>query len=112
MAKLTLTRFIGSAIRPATGSISGDVAVVGAYGDDDNGSYSGSAYIFRREGNTWTQEAKLTASDGAASDYFGRSVSISGDFVVVGAYRDDDNGGYSGSAYIFRRGSTSCSEEA
>jgi len=72
--------------------------VVGAYGDDDNGSDSGSAYIFDLDGN---QLAKITASDGAASDFFGRSVAVGSGRIVVGARFDDDNGSSSGSAYIF-----------
>ena len=51
----------------------------------------------------WTQVAKLTAGDGAASDYFGNSVSIDGDTMVIGAHRDDDEGRNSGSAYVFTR---------
>ena len=51
----------------------------------------------------WTQVAKLTADDGAASDWFGNSVSIDGDTVVVGANDDDDKGSSSGSAYVFTR---------
>ena len=46
--------------------------------------------------------AKLVASDAAASDYFGVSVAVSGDLVVVGANRNDDAGDWSGSAYVFR----------
>jgi hypothetical protein len=87
-------------------SISGDTVVVGAYGDDDNGYDSGSAYVFGRDqggADAWGQVAKLTASDGASDDSFGTSVSISGDTVVVGAYRDDENGSDLGSAYIFGR---------
>jgi FG-GAP repeat protein len=87
-------------------SISGDTAIVGAYGDNDNGYRSGSAYIFYRYqggADNWGAVNKLTASDGAANDYFGYSVSISGDTAIVGAYRDNDNGSYSGSAYIFYR---------
>jgi hypothetical protein len=72
--------------------------VVGAYGDDDNGSNSGSAYIFDLNG---TQLAKITASDGTASDWFGYSVAIGNGRIVVGAMQDDDNGSNSGSAYIF-----------
>ena len=72
--------------------------VVGAYQDDDNGSSSGSAYIFDLDG---TQLAKITASDGAANDYFGYSVAIGNGRIVVGAYADDDAGSSSGSAYIF-----------
>jgi hypothetical protein len=82
-------------------AISGDYAVVSAYGDDDAGSGSGSAYIFKRDGTAWTEQAKITASDGEADDYFGWSVAISGDYAVVGAYQNDDAGSYSGSAYIY-----------
>ena len=71
--------------------------------DEDNGDDSGSAYIFRRNGDTWDQEDKFLAGDGAEDDYFGASVAISGDTVIVGARYDDDNGYSSGSAYIFRR---------
>ena len=84
-------------------SISGDTAIIGAYGNDDNGAHSGSAYIFKKIGETWTQTAKLLASDGAANDYFGDSVSISGDIAIIGAYLDDNNGTDSGSAYIFEK---------
>jgi len=82
-------------------SISGDYAIVGAYRDADNGAGSGSAYMFKRQGRSWIQQDKLLPSDGAAGDYFGISVSISGDYAIVGAAWDDDNGSYSGSAYIF-----------
>jgi len=85
-------------------AIDGDTVVAGAYGDDDNESYSGSAYVFVKPGGGWatgTETAKLTASDGAWSDYLGYSVAISGGTVVVGAWGDDDNGGASGSAYVF-----------
>ncbi|MHC4414142.1 MAG: hypothetical protein ACYS0G_02535 [Planctomycetota bacterium] len=92
-------------------SVSGDVAVVGAYLDDDNGDRSGSAYVFRWNGSSWTEEAKLLASDGAAGDYFGVSVSVSGDVVVVGAYEDDDNGSSSGSAYVYRWNGSSWGQE-
>ena len=93
-------------------SISGDYAIVGARGDDDNGGNSGSAYIFKRSGASWSEQAKLLASDGAANDYFGNSVSISGDYAIIGAYSDDDNGHDSGSAYIFKRDGTNWSEQA
>ena len=82
-------------------SISGNTIVVGAYGDDDHGDNSGSAYVFRRGGVDWVQVAKLVASDGAPNDRFGRSVSICGDTIVVSADGDDDNGGGSGSVYVF-----------
>jgi len=71
-------------------SISGDVAVIGAPGDDDGGYNSGSAYVFEKPPGGWedmTETAKLTASDAAAHDLFGLSVSMSGDVAVIGAYR-------------------------
>lgn len=82
-------------------SISGDYAIVGACYDDDNGDYSGSAYIFKCDGSGWVQQQKLLASDGAAKDLFGCSVSISGDFAIVGAHKGDGSVTDSGSAYIF-----------
>ena len=90
-------------------SIDGDTMVIGAFGDDDKGINSGSAYVFTRDTpgdltSGWTQVAKLTAgTDGAADDYFGYSVSIDGDTMVIGAYLDDDKGSNSGSAYVFTR---------
>jgi prepilin-type N-terminal cleavage/methylation domain-containing protein len=84
-------------------AIDGDTLVVGAYGDDDKGTNSGSVYVFTRTGGTWTQQAKLTAADGAATDRFGYAVAIDGDTVVVGAPYDDDKGADSGSAYVFTR---------
>jgi hypothetical protein len=76
-------------------------AIVGAHLDNHSGSKSGSAYIFVRDGNNWTQQAKLTASDAAARDEFGISVGISGSTAIVGSPFDDDAGSKSGSAYIF-----------
>ncbi len=82
-------------------SISESYAIIGAPRDDDNGADSGSAYIFKRDGASWSEQAKLTASDGAIEDYFGESVSVSGNRVIAGAHRDDDLGDKSGSAYVF-----------
>ena len=93
-------------------SIDGSYCIVGANNNDENGSNSGSAYIFKRDDTTWSQQAKLLASDGASTDYFGYSVSISGDYAIMGAYGDDDNGSMSGSAYIFKRDDTSWSQQA
>ncbi len=56
-------------------AVSGDTAVIGAFLDDDAGSGSGSVYVFTRSGTTWTEQQKLTASDPAAADIFGKSVS-------------------------------------
>ena len=92
--------------------IYGDYCIVGSYNDDDDGGNSGSAYIFVRNGTSWSQQAKLTASDAAAGDFFGVSVGIYGDYVIIGADRDDDAGNNSGSAYIFVRNGTSWSQQA
>ncbi|MGR0481493.1 MAG: FG-GAP repeat protein [Candidatus Electronema sp. V4] len=74
-------------------SVSGGTVVIGAYGDDDKGSSSGSAYVFvRAAGGTWSQQAKLTAADGAADDRFGSSVAVSGDTAVIGAWYDGRQG--------------------
>jgi hypothetical protein len=90
----------------ASVSISGDVAVIGAWRGGDGGSASGSAYVFEKPPGGWvdmTETAKLTASDAAEEDYFGHSVSISGDVAVIGAFGDDDAGSLSGSAYVFEK---------
>jgi len=86
-------------------SISGDVIVVGAYGDSDYGTESGAAYVFVTAdgGATWSETAFLVASDAAEEDRFGLCVFIDGNFIVVGAdAKDGDGGDNSGSAYVFR----------
>ncbi len=87
-------------------AIDNGIVAVGAIYDDDNGSYSGSAYLF--DASTGAQLAKLLPADGAAGDEFGRPVSISGDTAVIGASWDDDNGYTSGSAYVFDLGCGDC----
>ena len=89
------------------------IAIVGAWWEDggagDPVSNAGAAYIFTRSGSTWTQQAKITASDAQADDRFGNSVSISGDgsYAIVGAYTEDTGGNFAGAAYVFTRsGST------
>jgi hypothetical protein len=80
-------------------SVGNDRIVVGAHQDDDNGNNSGSAYIFDLDG---TQLVKITASDGAFDDRFGRSVAVGNGRIVVGAYADDVGANTDqGSAYIF-----------
>ncbi len=93
-------------------AVSGDTAVVGAHRDDDGGTDSGSAYVFVRSGGSWSQQAKLTASDPAGSDFFGISVAVSGDTAVVGALYDDDGGFNSGSAYVFVRSGVIWNQQA
>ncbi|MHC4658647.1 MAG: FG-GAP repeat protein [Planctomycetota bacterium] len=84
-------------------SLSGDYAIIGAYANDDHGTNSGSAYIFKRSGDTWSEVYKIVPSDGSAMDFFGRCVSIGDDYAIIGAFYDDDKGSDSGSAYIFKK---------
>ena len=108
-------------------AVSGDTVVVGAQYEGSNATgvggnqadnsvnSAGAAYVFTRSGSTWTQQAYLKASNTGADDYFGRSVAVSGDTVVIGAYAEDSNatgvGGnesddslpYAGAAYVFTR---------
>lgn len=82
-------------------AVAGNVAVIGAPFDQVGSNFQqGAAYIFTRSGTTWTQQAKLTAADGAANDFFGYSVATSGDDVFVGAPLDSVT---QGSAYVFGR---------
>jgi len=111
-AKLTNERSLPEDYFGQDVSISGDYALVGAPWNDDNGPAAGAAYVFRREGTNWLASRPLLASDGAATDLFGGAVSLSGDYALIGAYYDDDNGDKSGSAYIFRREETTWVEEA
>ena len=85
-------------------AINGDTAVIGAHGDDGASPESGSVYVFTRDSSgMWSQTATLTASDGESLDYFGYSVAMDGDTILVGAYQDDgaDDLEDSGSAYVF-----------
>jgi hypothetical protein len=87
-------------------AISRDTLVAGAYGAD---GFTGSAYIFERNQDgtdRWGQVGKLTADDAAGGDFFGWSVSISGNTTAVGAPFDDDGGGSSGSTYVFQWSAT------
>ncbi len=93
-------------------SLDGDRALIGADGEDDNGSAAGAAYIFEFAGGSWTEQAKLLAGDGASMDFFGQAVSLSGDRALIGATLDDDNGTGSGSAYIFALNGGSWTEQA
>ncbi|PLX09100.1 MAG: hypothetical protein C0596_04690 [Marinilabiliales bacterium] len=93
--------------------ISGNYAIVGAWKEDHDefgGSAkldAGSAYIFYNTGASWIQVQKIVASDRFDGDYFGHSVAIDGDFVVVGAYEEDEDAAglnpmmSAGSAYVF-----------
>jgi hypothetical protein len=118
-------------------AISGDTVVVGAPTEDsnatgvngnqgdNNAASSGAAYVFVRNGTTWSQQAYLKASNTGAGDLFGRAVAISGDTIVVGANGEDSDGtgvngnrqgnnssSSSGAAYVFVRNGTTWSQQA
>ena len=89
--------------------IEGDTIVAGARLEDTGGSQSGAVYVFTRSGTSWSQQAKVVASDAAAGDRFGQYVAIDGDTVVVGA---DGENSYAGAVYVFTRSGTSWSQQA
>lgn len=117
-------------------AVSGDTVVVGAYlegsdatginGNQANNSAraSGAAYVFTRTGTTWTQQAYLKASNTEGDDYFGHSVAVAGDTVVVGAPGEDSNATgvngdqtdnsalQAGAAYVFTRVGTTWTQQA
>ena len=117
-------------------AVSGDTVVVGAHWEDNNAtgvngnetdnsaSLAGAAYVFVRNGATWTQQAYLKASNTEADDRFGQSVAVSGDMVVVGAPREasnangvngnetDNSAGFAGAAYVFMRNGATWSQQA
>ena len=94
-------------------SSDGDTAIASTPYATTSGSQVGAVYIFTRSGTSWSQQQKLQASDKAAGDQFGMSVSISndGDTAIVGARREDTNGDNAGAAYIFTRSGTSWSQQ-
>jgi hypothetical protein len=93
-------------------AISGDTIVVGARSDDQVATDAGAAWVYTRVGGLWTLQTKLTASNGAASDFFGTGVAIDGDTVVVSAPNDDNAGGSdAGSAYVYVRSGTTWSQQ-
>jgi hypothetical protein len=101
-------------------AISGDTIVIG--GGESSGA--GAAYVFVRNGTTWTQQAYLKASNAGANDFFGISAAISGDTVVIGAIAEDSNatgvnGNQSdnsapdaGAGYVFVRSGANWSQQA
>jgi len=92
-------------------ALSGDSAIVGA--PFETADYAGSAYVFVRNGDTWSEQAKLTASDAGVGDTFGSAVALSGDTAVIGAVQDDHAAGAeAGSAYVFVRTGTTWTEQA
>jgi uncharacterized repeat protein (TIGR01451 family) len=90
-------------------SIAGDTILAGAgRADGPSGPDSGAVRVFQRDGTSWAEQTTLTASDGAAYDEFGASVSLSGDTAVVGA---PDAGGAAGAAYVFVRSGATWTEQ-
>jgi hypothetical protein len=81
--------------------ISGTRCIVGAQQDDEADTDAGAAYVFDRSGGVWTQQAKLTADDAGAGDFFGVSASIDGDYAIVGAPQHDGGSTGEGAAYVF-----------
>ncbi|MEM7183717.1 MAG: putative Ig domain-containing protein [Spirochaetota bacterium] len=129
--------FFGDAV-----AISSDTIVVGAYGEDSNQttitngttassdntlSIVGAAYVFKRSGTTWAQEAYLKPPNGETNDAFGRAISVNGDTIAIGAFQEDSNQttitngttassdnsqGSSGAVYVFKRSGTTWAQEA
>ncbi len=90
-------------------AISGSTIVAGSWGKGVGSNFSqGAAYVFVQNGTTWSQQAELTASDGAAFDCFGYSVAISGSTVVAGAYHHNGN---QGAAYVFVQDGSTWSQQ-
>jgi hypothetical protein len=82
--------------------VDGDTIVISARTDDDLGFNSGAVYVFKQDGANWVEQAKLTASDGTADGYFGGSIALADNTIIIGAAADDEAGYRSGSAYVFK----------
>ena len=80
-------------------AISGDYALISANGKSTG---TGAAYLYKRSGTSWSQAQKLTASDAANNDNFSFGLDLDGGDGIIGASGNDDGGGGSGSAYVFR----------
>ena len=106
-AKLSGADLTPNAQLGRTVTIDGDTAAIGAPVQSDIGA----AYVFVRSGTVWTQQAKLTPSDGVIVDRFGLGIGLSGDTVLVGAPQHDSTGTDSGSVYVYGRSGTSWSQQ-
>lgn len=84
-------------------ALDGEYAIVGAPRANAEQEQFGAAFVFKRAGDHWREQAKLTAAEGTARDYFGFSVAIGARYAVVGAPEDDARGARSGAAYIYLR---------
>jgi len=92
-------------------AIQGNTLLVGADDDDDNGTDSGSAYVFRRENGVWSERQKLHPSTPSSFEHFGFAVDLYGDVAVVGAYAGPTQI-FRGTAYVYRFDGASWQEEA
>jgi len=92
-------------------NISGDTIVVGSPNQDTVAADAGAAFVFVRSGTTWTEEAMLTASDGASLDFFGTSVSADADNVLVGSIKADGVAAETGAAYLYKRTGSSWAQD-
>ena len=95
-------------------SSDGNSAIIGAQLEATGGYGAGAAYIFRRDGITWIEQAKILASDKDVTDYFSMSVSISsdGNRAIIGAHSEDTGGANAGAAYIFKWNGTNWTQQA
>ncbi len=94
-------------------AISGNFAVVGADNDSvGSNANQGAAYVFEKVNGAWTQRARLVASDGTQNAYFGRSVAIDGDNIIVGAIQAKVGAISQGAAYVFVRSGNNWTEQA
>ncbi|HEX5883842.1 MAG TPA: FG-GAP repeat protein [Pyrinomonadaceae bacterium] len=92
-------------------AIQGNIAVIGSQGDRPLGFGTGAAYVFEKTASGWQQLQKLTSSDSASHQFFGVSVAIDGDRIVIGAWGDQNAGVFSGAAYVFARSGSTWVEE-
>lgn len=92
-------------------AVSGNRIAVGAPFEDDGGPEAGAVYIFGNSAHGWTEQQILRASDAAAGDFFGTSLAMDGDRLVIGARGEDDMGNGSGAAYVFAGNETAWQQE-
>ncbi len=85
-------------------ALAGDLLAVGAPGRDEDGSWAGAVYVYRRDGDVWTQVATLLAPDATTGARFGTSVAfLDPDRLTVGASGHDGDESGAGAAYLFQR---------
>jgi len=99
VAQLTASDPLASAYFGGAVALSGNRLVVGAYGVDAVAINSGKVYVYDWNGTAYTEVTTITASDAQANDYFGSSVALSGDRLLVGAYFEDTAGLNAGKVY-------------